>query len=182
MAVKNAMDYRTRLDLIRHSEMNHMSRTRSRIDRFKKKATGDEKTSPSGRRKKRMYDGAFVAEVRRQIASGARVAGSLLKHLHNFVIDMDLTSLYPSIMLLLNLSPKTFVAKLLFADKFVVPIYDYIQFLDKEEKHDYKCNPNDYAMECVVGMHWWAILEIFCSMKTTEQILDYIEAHPKDFE
>ena len=180
MVTKNPMDFRSRIDMIRRPEVNHMSRTRSRTDKFRQKKSDDGKGG-SLRRKKRLYDGAFVAEVRRQVDSGARVAGALLKHLHNFVIDFDLTSLYPSIMLLVNLSPKTFVAKLLFAEKLQIPMYEYIQFLDKEEKHDYKCNPNDFAIECVIGLHWWALMEIFCNMKTTEQIFDHIDSHLKDF-
>lgn len=176
---KTQATYRNRLDVIRNPNLNHMSRTKIRTERFKRKTGGE---GGGTRRKKRLYDGAYVAEVRRQVESGFKIAGSLMKHIHQFVIDMDLTSLYPSIMILLNLSPKTFVAKLIFADRFTVPMYEYIQFLDAEEKKEYKCNPNDFAMECVVGMHWWAILEIFCKMKTSGEILDHIEDHIKEFQ
>lgn len=176
MAFSNT-DYKSRLEMIRRPEYNHMSRTKTRADRFKKR----DGTS-AGRKKKKLYAGAYVAEVRRQIPSGFRVAGNLLQHLHAFIIDMDLTSLYPSIMLLLNLFPKTFVAKFIFAGKIEIPKYDYIKFIDKEEEKEYKCNANDFLFECLTGKHWWAIMEIFCKMPSTGRILSYIEDHMAEFQ
>jgi len=174
-------DYKSRLDVIRNPGMNHMSRTRTKIDRFINKESKDPATTKSGRRKKKAYDGAYVAEPRRQVQSGFNLAGQLMQHIHNFVIDMDLTSLYPSIMLLLNLSPKTFVAKMFFQEKIEIPMYSFIKFLDKDDKADYKINSNDFFLECFVGKHWWAIMEIFMRMKTTDQILNHIEDHIDDF-
>lgn len=174
-------DYRSRLDVIRNPGMNHMSRTRTKIDRFINKQSSDPNTTKSGRRKKKAYDGAYVAETRRQIQSGFDLAGQLMKHIHSFVIDMDLTSLYPSIMLLLNLSPKTFVGKLFFKEHYDVPMYQ-ISFLDKKEKSEYKMNANDFFMEAYVGKHWWAMMEIFMKIKSTDEILNYINDHMREFE
>jgi hypothetical protein len=158
--------------------MNHMSRTRSKIER-RPTASADGGTT-TVRRKKKAYAGAYVAEPRRQVNSGFVLAGRLMQHIHNFVIDMDLTSLYPSIMLLLNLSPKTFAGKLMFRDSIDIPMYN-IQFLDRAEKAEYKCNANDFFMETYVGKHWWALFEIFFKMKTSDEIMNYIAEHMDQF-
>jgi hypothetical protein len=174
-------DYRSRLDVIRNPGMNHMSRTRTKIDRFKtaSKTDGVTKTG-TGRRRVKAYDGAYVAEPRRQKQSGFNIAGALMQHIHNFVIDMDLTSLYPSIMLIQNLSPKTFVGKLFFKEHIDIPKYQ-IQFIDKNEQREYKMNANDFFMECYTGKHWWAMMEIFMKLPTTDQIFAHIEEHIDDF-
>lgn len=173
-------DYRSRLDVIRNPGMNRMSRTRVKVERYKSK-DGDTAVTKTGRRKKKAYDGAYVAEPRRQKQSGFNLAGQLMQHIHSFVIDMDLTSLYPSIMILLNLSPKTFVGKFFFKDHFDIPMYQ-INFIDKDEKADYKMNANDFFMESYVGKHWWAMMEIFMKMPTTDSILNHINDHIHDFE
>lgn len=179
---KQRTDYKSRLDIIRNPENNHMSRTRTRIDRFIKKDNAAVETTMTGKRKKKGYDGAYVAEVRRQVQSGFSVSGTLLQHLHAFVIDMDLTSLYPSIMMLMNLSPKTFVGKLMFLKKIEIPMYPHIQFIDNEEKNDYKCNSNDFFLEAYTGKHYWAVMEIFCKVPSMDEILTYVDQHYHDFE
>lgn len=173
-------DYKSRLEVIRNPGVNHMSRTRTKIDRFTKKSDGKGGTGGGGRRKKKAYAGAYVAEPRRQKPSGFSLAGRLMPHIHDFVIDMDLSSLYPSIMLLCNLAPTTFVVKFMLQDDFQIPMYQ-IQFLDRDEKADYKQSQNDFYMEAYSGKHWWAIFEIFFAMKTGTQIMDYIEDRMKDF-
>lgn len=179
---EKSKDYRSRLDAIRNPGMNHMSRTRSKIERFSKKENNDG-TSRTARKKKKNYAGAYVAEPRRQKSSGFEInGGHVLIHLHDFVIDMDLTSLYPSIMILCNLSPKTFVGKFMLHDKFEIPMYPFIQFLDRDEKAEYKKNnANDFFMECYVGKHWWALMEYFFNIPEVNTILNNIEEHFEDF-
>ena len=169
-------DYRNKIDMIRRPEVNRMSRTKTRTEWRKRGGN----TTPTGKRRKNAFDGAYVAEVRRQVQSGFQVAGTFLKHLHKFVIDMDLTSLYPTIMLILNLSPKTMVAKMFFAKTYKVPMYPYIKFIDREEEKDYKANSNDFVMECYQGKHWWSIFENFCGIPPTEEILGLVESRIKD--
>ena len=130
-------DYRNKIDMIRRPEVNRMSRTKTRTEWRKRGGN----TTPTGKRRKNAFDGAYVAEVRRQVQSGFQVAGTFLRHLHRFVIDMDLTSLYPTIMLILNLSPKTMVAKMFFAKTYKVPMYPYIKFIVREGKRTTKPTP-----------------------------------------
>lgn len=176
-------DYRSRLEVIRNPGVNHMSRTRTKIDRFVKKDSDDPTgpSKPGARRRKKAYDGAYVAEPRRQKPSGFVLAGRLMPHIHNFVIDMDLSSLYPSIMIILNLCPTTFVSKFIMQEEIPIPMYQ-IEFLDKAEKADYKIKSSDFLMEAFVGKHWWAIMELFCKMRPTGDILDYIHDHINEFE
>lgn len=181
---KARQDYRSRLDIIRNPDVNHMSRTRVKTERrtaSKEKIPGSADVTSKIRRKAKAYDGAYVAEPRRQVSSGFELAKRLMNHIHNFAIDMDLTSLYPTIMLLLNLSPKTFVGKIMLQKPVTPPLYPYIKFIDKKEKSEYKCKGDDYFFECYVGKHWWAMMEIFFNMKSTEEIFQYIDEHEKDF-
>lgn len=174
-------DYKSRLDVIRNPKLNHMSRTRSKVDRGSTGGRSESGRSPM-RKKKKNFAGAYVAEPRRQVSSGFSIGGNFLAHIHNFVIDMDLASLYPSIMLLLNLSPKTFAGKFMLRGHWEIPMYPWIKFLDKEEAAEYKKNnANDFFMECYQGKHWWALMEIFFNMRSTEEIMDYIEEHIEDF-
>ena len=174
-------DYKSRLQVIRNPNINHMSRTRTKIDRFVNKEKTDGGLSPTGKRRKKAYAGAYVAEPRRQVPSGFELAGRLMPHIHDSVIDMDLSSLYPSIMIIENLAPTTFVGKIILQDDYEIPMYQ-IKFLDRAEKADYKQSQNDYFVESMIGKHWWALFEIFFKMQTTESILDYINDHPKEFE
>ena len=176
--------YRNRLDVIRNPEINHMSRTKTKHDHYVEKARAAKEGSGAvkgGRRRAKAYDGAFVADPRRQVSSGFKLVGQLMQHIHNFVIDMDLTSLYPSIMLITNLSPKTFVGKIFFKDKIEIPQYEFIKFMDKADKNEYRCNSNDFFFEAYTGKHWWAIGEIYLNLPTTEQVLDYIDDHINQF-
>lgn len=172
-------DYKSRLDVIRNPGVNHMSRTRTKIDRFVQKDTKDPNVSTARRRKKN-YAGAYVAETRRQKPSGFVLAGRQMPHIHDFVIDMDLASLYPTIMILMNLAPTTFVGKVVLQKDHKIPMYQ-INFIDTEEKAEYKNSQNDFIMECYSGEHWWAVFEIFFGMKTTDEILTYIDEHIHDF-
>lgn len=175
-------DYRTRLEVIRNPGVNHMSRTRTKIDRFVQKDKNDPNAVAGGRkRKKKAYAGAYVAEPRRQKPSGHVLAGRLMEHIHDFVIDMDLSSLYPSIMLLCNLAPTTFVGKFILQDEFDIPMYQ-IQFLDKDERSEYKNSQNDFFMEAYNGQHWWALMEIFFKMRSANTIMNYINDHMNEFE
>lgn len=176
--------YRTRLENIRNPGSNFMSRTRTRVERFSqsKETTASGNGKAPIRRKKKNYAGAYVADPRRQKDSGFSIGGMLMAHIHNFVIDMDLTSLYPSIMVLTNMSPKTFVGKLILQGKFEIPMYPFIKFLDSTEKSEYKKNnSNDFFMECFVGKHYWALFELFFNMPETEKILNYIEDNIHEF-
>lgn len=176
-------DYRSRLEVIRNPGVNHMSRTRTKIDRFVKKDDKDPTgaaRSGTGRRKVKAYDGAYVAEPRRQVPSGFVLAGRLMPHIHNFVIDMDLSSLYPSIMIILNLCPTTFVSKFILAEEMEIPMYQ-INFLDRAEKMDYKIKSSDFMMEAFVGKHWWALFEIFFKLKDSNSIMNYINDHMAEF-
>lgn len=169
--------YRDRLDVIRNPELNHMSRTKTKKD-FVFNRNKDGQVGP--RRKKKAYDGAYVAEPRRQKPSGFALLGQMMSHIHNFVIDMDLSSLYPSIMIILNLCPTTFVSKFILAEEVEIPMYQ-INFLDRAEKMDYKIKSSDFMMEAFVGKHWWALFEIFFKLKDSNSIMNYINDHMAEF-
>lgn len=174
--------YQERINAIRNPEINHMSRTRVKIDQFVNK----DKSNPgvSKNRRKKGFAGAFVANPRKQVPSGYTIGGMLMKHIHDFVIDMDLTSLYPSIMILMNLSNDSFFGKVMLQNpkKFNIPIYASFIFDDKaKEREEYSQDPSNFMMEVLSGGHFTILFEMFCEMPSVIEILDHIEKNMKDF-
>lgn len=173
--------YQTRRNEIRNPELNRMARTRVRFDKYiKKNGVNDE--IPKGTKRKKAFAGAFVANPKKQVPSGFVLAGILMKHIHDFVIDMDLTSLYPSIMILMNLSNETFFGKLTLKnpENFKIPIYPSFIFHDKE-RDEYKQDPSNFFMENLADGHYTIIGNMFMGLPMVKDILDYIESHIDEF-
>lgn len=173
--------YQTRRNEIRNPELNRMARTRVRFDKYiKKNGVNDE--IPKGTKRKKAFAGAFVANPKKQVPSGFVLAGILMKHIHDFVIDMDLTSLYPSIMILMNLSNETFFGKLTLKnpENFKIPIYPSFIFHDKE-RDEYKQDPSNFFMENLADGHYTIIGNMFMGLPMVKGILDYIESHIDEF-
>ena len=177
--MKSQEEYRSQINAIRNPEINKMSRTRAKIEFYTKK----DKSEGSKNKKKKAFKGAFVANPRKQISSGYKIGGMAMKHIHDFIIDMDLTSLYPSIMILMNLSNDTFFGKVILknAPKFKIPIYPSFIFDHKnKEREEYKQDPSNFMIEVLSGEHYTILSELFCEMPSMDKILTYIEEHIDD--
>lgn len=178
----NYTTMQTRLNEIRNPELNRMARTRIRFDRFIKKDDGTGVQEPRGVRRKKAFSGAFVANPKKQVASGFEIVGILMKHIHDWVIDMDLTSLYPSIMLIMNLSNETFFGKLCLKnpERYKIPIYPSFMFHDKE-RDEYKQDPSNFFMENVADGHYTLMGKMFMNLPAAHEILNYIADHIDEF-
>ena len=71
----------------------------------------DEEESPK-RGKKKNFEGALVQDPNRQLSSGFLINGSPSTKVHAHLIDEDVTSLYPSLMIIMNLSNDTMIGKI----------------------------------------------------------------------
>lgn len=71
------------------------------------------KTYSNGSKKKFHFRGAFVADPNLNKPKGIKLNGSFSKFIYKYVIDMDLSSLYPSIILAFNISETTQYGKII---------------------------------------------------------------------
>ena len=82
----------------------------------------EEEEDDSSSKKKKKFSGAMVQDPNRMLPTGFRVNGRLNSRIHNNVGDMDITSEYPTAIILSNMSSETLIARVEFVDD----LYDWI--------------------------------------------------------
>ena len=85
-------------------------------------ADDEEEEDDSSSKKKKKFSGAMVQDPNRMLPTGFRVNGRLNSRIHNNVGDMDITSEYPTAIILSNMSSETLIARVEFVDD----LYDWI--------------------------------------------------------
>lgn len=85
----------------------------------------DEANKPSSKKKKKDIEGALVMNPNRMLSSGVKIAGIENDKVHDHVIDEDVTSLYPTLMIITNLCNETMIGRIEFVDD----RYDYFKKL-----------------------------------------------------
>ena len=74
-------------------------------------AEEEEETPTPGKKKKKQFEGAMVQNPNRMLSTGFKINGILISKIHEFLIDEDVTSLYPSEMRIMNLSNDTMIGR-----------------------------------------------------------------------
>ena len=108
-------------------------------------------TYGADRPKSEKFRGAFVANPLLNAAMGKLINGLRSRFIHENVIDMDLSSLYPSIILAFNIDVSTQLGKLilLFPDK--IPSESALkEFLNTNEIYEY--DDNIRSLDCLIGL------------------------------
>lgn len=110
----------------------------------------DPEPSNGKKKKKKKYQGAFVMNPLHMKTSGFKIMGAASQLIHDFVIDMDIKSEYPTAYIIQNASNETFVGKV-FLDpeeekNIVLPIFKEFNFIGKEQKA-YKVDISNHMME-----------------------------------
>mgnify|MGYP006326896139 CR=1 FL=1 len=84
---------------------------------------------------KKKFKGAIVLNPKRMSSTGYVLNGALSQFLHRFVIDMDITSEYPTAVVIMNMSNDTMVGKLILDNDNVIniPTYDAYEFFKDED-------------------------------------------------
>ena len=85
-------------------------------------ADDEEEEDDSSSKKKKKFSGAMVQDPNRMLPTGFKVNGRLNSRIHNNVGDMDITSEYPTAIILSNMSSETLIARVEFVDD----LYDWI--------------------------------------------------------
>lgn len=91
---------------------------------------------------KKKFAGALVQNPKRMQPTGYKINNVPAKYIHTWCMDEDLESLYPTIMIVFNMSNKTLIGKLILSDDNIIslPWYKPYEFLDADESTDYMCN------------------------------------------
>lgn len=82
----------------------------------------EEEEDNSSSKKKKKFSGAMVQDPNRMLPTGFKINGRLNSRIHNNVGDMDITSEYPTAIILSNMSSETLIARVEFVDD----LYDWI--------------------------------------------------------
>jgi hypothetical protein len=82
----------------------------------------DEEEEDDSSKKKKKFSGAMVQDPNRMLPTGFKINGRLNSRIHNNVGDMDITSEYPTAIILSNMSSETLIARVEFVDD----LYDWI--------------------------------------------------------
>lgn len=85
-------------------------------------ADDEEEEDDSSSKKKKKFSGAMVQDPNRMLPTGFKINGRLNSRIHNNVGDMDITSEYPTAIILSNMSSETLIARVEFVDD----LYDWI--------------------------------------------------------
>ena len=100
---------------------------------------------------KKKFAGALVQNPKRMQPTGYSINGVPSKFIHTWCMDEDLESLYPTIMIVFNMSNKTMIGKIIMSnDKDIdLPTYAPYSFVDIEEENDYSFNKAAIMCETV---------------------------------
>ena len=82
----------------------------------------EEEEDDSSSKKKKKFSGDMVQDTNRMLPTGFKINGRLNSRIHNNVGDMDITSEYPTAIILSNMSSETLIARVEFVDD----LYDWI--------------------------------------------------------
>lgn len=128
------------------------------------------------KKKDKQYTGAMVLDPHHMLPSGHNLQGELAKYIHDFLIDMDITSEYPTAIIIMNLSGETFVGKVILSDDSFVDIPVYLNFdFSPEELANYKQNKSNFMIELVSQEEFLILCEMYCNMPSADSILTDME-------
>jgi DNA polymerase elongation subunit (family B) len=129
-------------------------------------------------KKKDKFEGAFVFDVRHmpEEGTGVKILGMNNKYVHDYVIDFDVTSEYPTAMVINNISNETLIGKVYLKDPdaIQVPVYDGLDILPDEEAK-LKQDPASFMLDTFTEGDWLNFGNIFLGLPTSQEILERIE-------
>lgn len=93
----------------------------------------DEEEEEENSSKKKKFEGALVQDPNRMLASGMQINGVDNAKLHEHLIDEDVTSLYPSQMIIMNLSNDTMIGRITLP----YDMEDFFTVFQKSKKYEF---------------------------------------------
>lgn len=130
------------------------------------------------------FIGAFVLNTEHIQSTGFRIYEVESKYIHEFIIDFDVKSEYPSSILVMNASNETMVGKVFITDPddIKIPIYNEFHFVGKEESDNAKIEPGSWVMEQLSTGDVLNLGHVAFHLPNIETILNHIGNNLKEFE
>lgn len=161
-------------------EKNHvMGSNKNKLFRVKKTA------EQIKQEKKDKFAGAFVMNPAHCSPTGHVLLGILNKYIHDYVIDMDITSEYPTGMQISNSSNDTLVGKVFLnnPDEIEIELYQNMYFVDSDDEEGYykTADKGNLMMEGLSENNPTAFGEVFLNLPSFTSIAEHIADNINDF-
>jgi hypothetical protein len=123
---------------------------------------------------KKKFAGALVQNPKRMQPTGYKINGVLAKYIHTWCMDEDLESLYPTIMIVFNMSNKTMIGKLILNNDSDInlPMFKPYSFIDAEEEKGYVCNAGAIMCETVAQGDYIIAGKMALGLPSIEEVLN----------
>lgn len=133
---------------------------------------GDSGQEDEKGKKKKKYQGAIVMSPEHMSSSGFKLLGTINKFIHDLVIDMDITSEYPSAIKITNASNDTLVGRVFFKDPASIKIPIYAEFnMTPDEKKSYKMDPGAFFIDTLAQDNPQVLGSIFLDLPRISEIV-----------
>lgn len=129
------------------------------------------------------FVGAFVLNTGHIQSTGFRIYEVESRFIHEFVIDFDVRSEYPSAILAMNASNETMLGKVFLSDMDDVklPVYEQFRFVGKEESENAKIDPAAWIMEQRSTGDYLNLGHVALHLPNIEDILQHIGNNINEF-
>ena len=123
---------------------------------------------------KKKFAGALVQNPKRMQPTGYKINGVPAKYIHTWCMDEDLESLYPTIMIVFNMSNKTMIGKLILSNDndINLPMFRPYSFIDAEEEKGYMCNAGAIMCETVAQGDYIIAGKMALGLPSIEEVLN----------
>lgn len=130
----------------------------------------DEKSEDDDEEKK--FKGAYVMNPKHMSSTGFKLLGKLAQFIHTHVVDFDITSEYPTAIIIMNASNETMVGKVFFEnpEDIIIAIYPEFNFVDKE-REKYSMDPGNFLLEIYSQGDVLNLGEIFLNLPSIEDVI-----------
>jgi len=118
------------------------------------------------------FKGAYVMNPKHMSSTGFKLLGKLAQFIHSHVVDFDITSEYPTAVIIMNASNETMVGKVFFEnpEEIEIAIYPEFNFVDKE-REKYSMDPGNFLLEIYSQGDILNLGEIFLGLPSIEDVL-----------
>lgn len=143
------------------------------LDDFEEDEEDDEE---EGKSKKKKYAGAFVMNPLHMEPTGVKVMGNDCPRIHDNVADEDVSSEYPTNVIITNASNETLVGKVFLEDPDSInqAIPTAYEFKGKDEA-EYKFNISNFLTEVYMQGDHFNLCETFLDMPSPDEVLAKID-------
>lgn len=119
------------------------------------------------------YDGAFVMNTLHMNPTGYELLGKPSKWIHRYVGDEDITSEYPSAIIVWNISNETLIGRVFLDDpeQYKIPVYNSFHFRGND-LDNYKLDVSNFMLECYSERDVLNFGSIFLNLPSVSEVLD----------